>query len=415
MTSYSDYFNVYTYRDPLIYFKVESCNNWAHREKAVREDFFLKKFINGLDLAIFQEKPIFIPDILQSDKEVETPQDTNTGESGGGGVPSSPNILNGKKAKLIPPGSEDILDDWNREDWDALMIRMYDAARTHKWCIVQLYDDYPWWRVFTYREIEEVVYNKFDIPIKAHAVWTKQLPRAHTYNMHDEWINLVEANAEDLNEKGEINSLGLYVNWGHDIDPRIDGTDLDGIWSLSVYLRYILQDILNNSAKSSGFYWLMYGSGVSDAIKEDIVNAFELCGTSHMIGATKQTIEQMEAMFPKNPEFSILAMDKVMKIFSGSCGLPYLYFNGEKDTGGIFEENSSAMAQVNDKKKEVFGVLKHYILKLVEMRWGIKCDDVFPNIEEEEEEQYSEDVIEKRKPASDSGTESELKKMRLQS
>jgi len=28
------------------------------------------------------------------------------------------------------------------------------------------------------------------------------------------------------------------------------------------------------------------------------------------------------------------------------------------------------------------------------MRWGITCDDVFPNLEEEEEEQYKEDIIE---------------------
>ena len=268
--------------------------------------------------------------------------------------------------------------------------------------------------MFTYREVHEIIYDKNDVPIKARCIWTKQLPRAKTYNLHDETINLVEVNAEDLNEDGEINSLGLFINWGHDIDERINGNDLESVWSLSVYLRYILRDIISNSAKSSGFYHCVYGSGISDAIKDDIVNAFEMCGSSHIIGATEQTIIRIEAMFPKNPEFSVEAMDKVMKIFSGATGLPYLFYNGEKDTSGVFEENSSALAQVNDKKREIFGQLKRYLLRLVEMRWGIKCDDVFPNVPEEEEEKFEEDIIQKRSPPGNGGVEKELKKGRLQ-
>lgn len=406
MTSYSTYFNVYTYRDPLLYFKVESYDNWMHRALVVRKDFFIKKFINGLDVAIFQETPIFVPDILHSKEDLENPE-KETPETEG------PTVLD--KVELEPFDNGDVLKDWNRENWKDLCIRLWDAARTHKWCVVQLYNGYPWWRVFTYREIYEIIYDDNDIPIKAHCMWTKQLPKAHDYNFHDEWINLVEANEEDIGVDGEINSLGLFINWGHDIDERINGNDLESVWSLSVNLRYILRDIISNSAKSSGFYWVTYGSGVVDAVKEDIVNAFETCGSSHIIGATKQVIDDMQAMYPPNPEFAVLAMDKVMKMFSGATGLPYLFYNGEKDTSGVFEENSSALAQVNDKKREVFGQLKHYLLKLVEMRWGIKCDDVFPNIVEVEGESFEEDVIEKRSPSGNGGVESELRKTRLQS
>ena len=402
MTDYSDFFNIYTYRDPLIYFKVETYGSWLHRELAVRKDFLLKNFINGLNVKMFQENPIFEPDILHSDDGDEDSSD--------------PEGVNAEPELTLKPTFTDksILNDWNRENWKDLCIRLWDAARTHKWCIVQLYNDYPWWRVFTYREVHELIYNENDVPIKAHCMWAKQLPVAANFNYHDETINLVEANAESLNKEGEVNSLGLFVNWGHDIDERINGNDLEHVWSLSVQLRYILNDIINNSAKSSGFYWVMWGSGVSDSIKADIVNAFEMCGTSHMIGATEQAIAKIEAMFPKNPEFSIEAMDKVMKIFSGATGLPYLFYNGEKDTSGVFEENSSAKAQVNDKKREVFGQLKRYLLKLVEMRWGITCEDVFLNIAEEEEESYEEDVINKKGSSSVDSTGSELKKLRLQ-
>jgi len=275
---------------------------------------------------------------------------------------------------------------------------MYDAPRTHKWCIVVLYDAPPYWQVFTYREIEEIVYDKNDVPIKAHAIWSKQLPLSHSYNQHDMWINLVEEYAELKDTDGINTGMGLFVNWGHDLDADIDSNDLESIWSLSVDLRYILNDILSNSAKSSGFYWTMYGGAITPALREDIKDAFENCGTNHMIGATEQTIKQIQAMFPINPGFSIEAMDKVMKIFGGATGLPYLFFNSEKDVGGIFEENSSAMAQVNAKKREIFSKLKYYVLKLVEMRWGIVCDDVYPNIPEvaEEDEAYNEFIIESR-------------------
>lgn len=407
MTDYSDYYNVYTYREFLTYFKIETYTNWMHRELAARKDFFLKKFINGLDVSLFQENPVFVPDILHTKEDLENPEKDATEDE-------APEVLD--KVELEPFDNGDVLADWNRENWKDLCIRLWDAARTHKWCVVQLYNKHPWWRVFTYREVHEIFYDDNDVPVKVHCMWAKTLPRASVYNYHDETVNLVEADAEDLNEGGEINSLGLFVNWGHDIDERINGNDLEAVWSLSVQLRYILNDILSNSAKSSGFYWVTEGSGVADGVHEDIVDAFEICGTSHVIAATENAIKNIEGMYPKNPEFSVLAMDKVMKIFSGATGLPYLYFNGEKDTGGVFEENSSAMAQVNDKKREVFGQLKRYLLKLVEMRWGITCEDVFPNIAEEEGESFEEDVMDKKTNTSGAdSTGGELKKMRLQS
>ncbi|KKL44586.1 hypothetical protein LCGC14_2364170, partial [marine sediment metagenome] len=166
---------------------------------------------------------------------------------------------------------------------------------------------------------------------------------------------------------------------------------------LDIDMGYILNDILSNSAKSSGFYWVKYGGAITPVLRNDIKDSFENCGTNHMIGATEQTIDNITAMFPAKPEFSIEAMDKVMKIFAGATGLPFLFFNSEKDTGSIFEENSSAMIQVNAKKREIFSKLKYYVLKLVEMRWGIVCDDVFPNIPEvKKEEDYKEFIIESR-------------------
>jgi len=291
------------------------------------------------------------------------------------------------------------------------MVRIYDAPRTHKWCIVCLYDEPPYWQVFTYREICEIEYDDNDVPIRAHAIWSKQLPLASKFNQHDIWINLTEDKTELKNEAGDNTGMGLYINWGHDKDADIDGNDLESIWSLVVALRYILNDILSNSAKSSGFFWTMYGSAITPALRNDIKDSFENCGTNHMIGATEQTIKKITAMFPLNPGFSIEAMDKVMKIFAGATGLPYLFYNSEKDTGSIYENNSPEMAQVNAKKREIFSKLKFYVLKLVEMRWGIVCDDVFPNIPEVKgEEEFKEFIIESRVSDNKNKKELEVKK-----
>ena len=394
MATYEDQFNVFTYLDYLIFYKIENFDWWIHRDIAARKDFFLKQFINGLDVAIFEEKPIFIPDILETNKEMDSKDlDKNIDQYlDNNNIPEEL-----EEVRLEPWTGINILKDWNRENWDDLMVRLYDAPRVHKWCIVCLYDEPPYWQVFTYREICEIVYDDNDVPIKAHAIWSKQLPLASKFNQHDVWINLAEANAELKNEAGDNTGMGLYVNWGHDMDDDIDGNDLESVWSLTVALRYILNDILSNSAKSSGFYWTMYGSAITPALRNDIKDSFENCGTNHMIGATEQTIKNIQAMFPLKPEFSIDAMDKVMKLFAGATGLPFLFYNSEKDVGGVFEENSSAMAQVNAKKREIFSKLKFYVLKLVEMRWGIVCDDVFPNIPEVKgEEDYKEFIIESR-------------------
>ncbi|KKN22861.1 hypothetical protein LCGC14_0910910 [marine sediment metagenome] len=408
MSNYSDFYGQYTYRDPLLFYKIENLDWWMHRDWSVRRDPFLKKFINGLDIAIFQEKPIFIPDILESDTEVESPEDSDTP------VEKEVSEIDENKLTLWNDDDKDILLDWNKENWDDFMVKMYDSARTHKWCIVVLYDEAPYWYVFTYREIMEIEYDENDNPIRAHAMWSKVTPLPTTFRQHDIWINLLEKDTDKLNEDGDNTGMGLFVNWGHDIDENVDGNDLESVWAAIVYLRHILFDILCNSARSSGFFWAKLGGGDTKDTEAKLMDAFENASASHIFAASKTLVEELKAMYAANPEFSIEAMDKVMKIFSGATGLPYLFFNSVDDESGWFKENSSEMRQINNKKREVFSQLKFYILKLVEMRWGIVCDDVFPNIPEPEikDQSFDDDIIDKRTPGS-IGIEKELRRTRL--
>jgi len=154
-----------------------------------------------MDTMIFEEKPIFVPDILETNEGGENYAENSEVDSSNQAISESLRDTDSKppdigEVRLEPWTGINILKDWNQENWDDLMIRMYDAPRTHKWCIVCLYDEPPYWQIFTYREIEEIVYDKNDIPIKAHAIWSKQLPLSHSYNQHDIWINLTEKDAE---------------------------------------------------------------------------------------------------------------------------------------------------------------------------------------------------------------------------
>ncbi len=416
MSNYSDYYGLFTYRDPLLYFKIENIDWWQHRDWAVRRDPFLKKFVNGLNVAIFQEKPIFVPDILQSDTSVESPDETTNDIKSTVEKPDeTTNVVNGDKLTLWNNENKNILLDWNQEDWDDLMVKLYGSARTHKWCIIVLYDEPPYWYVFTYREIVEIEYDENDVPVRAHAMWHKIVPLPTTIQQHDIWINLLEKNTEKLDKDGNNTGMGLFVNWGHDIDENIDGNDLESVWKLAVYLRYILFDILCNSARSSGFFYAKLGGGDTKNIESKLMDAFENASSSHVFAADENLVKDLTAMYAANPEFSVEAMDKVMKVFSGATGLPYLFYNGVDDESGWWKENSSEMRQINNKKREVFSQLKYYVLKLVEMRWGIVCEDVFPNIPEPEvsEEGFDDDIIDKRTPDS-GGVGKQIKKLRLQ-
>lgn len=413
MSDNADFFGVLTYIDPLIYWKAEYHNNWAHREISVKSDWFFHQYICDLDRDIFQELPIFDPDILGSDKSLEKPNVLHAGKVYNKNKKSRQKKNPIDANELSTERNETVLQEWIHEGYTDLFIRMFDAARTHFWCIVQQYEGYPYWRVFTYREVKEIIYDKYDRPVSATVAWAKYLPRSITYEYHEETLNFDIDKAYNKTEKGHNIGKAVFVNFGTDLDERITSTDIEAIWSLDVYLRYVLLDIVNNSAKSSGFYWLTYGSQMTPAKKAELEAVMAKVNTRNAVGATENVLESMEAMYMKNPEFPVEAFDKILKILAGACDMPLLYFNGEKEQGSIFEENSGAQAQIHKKMRKIFGKFKKYILLLVEMRWGIKCDDVFPNIEEEEEEQYSEDIVEEDHGGNGKATEKDLQKVKV--
>ena len=335
LSSIVDQFGVYIYKNPLIWFKIETFTNWRHRELTIKKDPMANAYICKLNEEILTENPEFTPSIL-------------TGE---------------------------ILKEWIDESWNDLLIAMFNAARTHSFCIVQLYDRKPYWKIYTWREIVEIYYDKNDNPVGAKVQWDQELIGSGKFRTHTERLT--------FNKGEEDKNSALFVPFGVKNAKNLGIYDLEHIWDLLVYIRYQMLDIINNSAKCSGFYQIVYGNQIKDAQKQDLIDAMDYAGMGQAIGAKKTVLEDIISHYPEHPEFTVLAMTTSLQQLAGATRLPLSFYMGEKESGGVFQEGFSDESKVTKKKRYIFGQFKKAIIQLVKMRWGKVVTDVVPYIEEE--------------------------------
>lgn len=341
ITSLVDKYGVYTYKDPLIYWATENFQNWKHRELCIQKDPLLGAYICNLDEEIFSEKPILTPDAFST-----------------------------------------IEDEWNLEEWDHLFMRMFDAARTHSFCVVELYDEPPYWRVFTEREIEKIKYSKKGQPIGCSVRWTLELPKSELFINYDDELTFYDPASE--NDKG----TALLVSFGLKKGNRLGSYDLEKLWTLAVDIRYINQDITNNSAKTSGFYHIVYGDSLKSAAKTELVNALDVAGSCRAVGAKESAIVEIRPIHPEQAGFSIDALITKMKQFASTSRLPLAFYTGERESGGVFTEGFTDEIKINKRKKFIFGQFKDAMMTLIKMRWGIELTDIEMYIAEEDMEQF---------------------------
>ena len=367
ISNLTDVYGVFAYKDPLLDNAIENFLNWRHREVAIQQDPIAKIYICKLDQEILVERPVFTPDIFGGGSE-------DTSEEG------ADTALEGVVSPAEDSTAEDVSEEWETERWDNLLLKMFDMARTHAFCVVQLYDRKPYWRVFTDREIQEIQYDKNDNPIGCKVEWTKQMHLSTKLRFHKETLRFFDETR--TNNDG----TALLVPFGDPIGQNIGEYDLHHLWSLIVWLRYINLDIVNNSAKSSGFYHLKYGDALTSSERDNLVNAMDIAGGMRAVGAKESALAEIIAMYPPNSQFSIEAAEALMLLVAGASRLPLSFYRGERESGGM----NSGMAgfvdegKVTEKKKQVFKSFTTYIKKLVEMRWGIVIEDVVPYIESEQ-------------------------------
>lgn len=369
----ADQYGVFTYKSPLIEYAIENFSNWRHRELAIKTDFIAKTYICKLDQEILAERPIFTPDIF--------------------GTPSSETEPLADIDKPISEG-EDVSEEWDIERYDALLLKMFDMARTHSFCVVQPYDRKPYWRVFTDREITKIQYDSRDNPIGCIVEWTQSMHKGENLRFHKETLKFYDP------IRTNNDGTALLVPFGSPIGQNLGEYDLEHVWDLMVWRRYSKLDVANNSAKSSGFYHLLYGDSLTPAQRDDLVAAMDIAGGMRAIGAKRTALEEIKAMYPPNSQFSIDAGEDFLKDIAGGSRVPLSFYRAERETGGM---NSGIAGYVDEgkvveKKKQIFKSFTYPIKKLVEMRWGIIIEDVIPYIESEQNPMEFENMdVEKNK------------------
>jgi len=382
LSSLIDSYGVYSYKDDLIYYKVENFRDWRHRELRVQKDSNLNAYIKKLDEEIFTERPIFTPDIFGGKSDRGESEDMDEA------INTTEELSNNNQNNAIEPNpeveeeAEDVSAEWDLERWDQLLLRILDTARTHSYCVPVLYKAPPWWRVYGEREIEHIDYDKNGTPIGCHVAWTLELPKSQGI-----FINF-EEDLRFFKEGQDNDGRALFVPFGVPKGNRLGEFDIENVWSYAIDIGYINLDITNNSAKTSGFYFLKYGDALKESDSQTIVDTMDIIGSNRAIGAKKGALEDIVAIHPEQCQFSIDALITKLKLFASTTRLPLTFYLGEKETGGVFTEGFTDEAKINKKKKYIFGLFKPYIKDLVLMRWGIELEDVQVYIEEQETESF---------------------------
>ena len=346
-----DAYGLFTYRDPLIFLAVENFDDWKDRELCVRKSGFLNTYICKLDEEIFAEDPITVPNVFEI---------------------------------------EEIKNDWNRENWSDLLIRIFDKTRAHRYCVVKLYDAPPYWRVFYERQITKFIPDEDGNLEACDVEWSYSIPKSDKHVKFTETIKFYNP----LNDNND--ETGLLITYGEKDDTdgqlHLGKNDIETLWTLDVYIRYCLLDIAANSAKTSGFFWLMYGSRADEDTRKAILNSMDLAGSMRGIGADEEILKKITAMYPAKPEFTVQALSEFVKAFAHAARLPLAYFRSEREQGGMFDVQSIDEVKINKKKRFVFKQLSNSMITLIFMRWGILVQEIYPNIEEMEGENYKDEI-----------------------
>ena len=384
LSDVADSYGLWSYNDDLIYYATEDHENWQHRELVLRKDKNVRIYICRLDEEIFSEKPITTPDIFggQQEKEKEELSLMN-----GDRVIDDATPIDIDEFEIEEGSGQDISKEWDKEKWDALLVKIFNKARVHSYSVIQLYDAPPYWRVFCDREITQIYYDDNDIPIRCDVSWSRNKPYTDKFDTFKETIDFYTPGMELTDLDGE-KGYGMLIPFGIGESEDVLGEfDLEDKWTLLISLRYSGLDVTNNSAKSSGFYWLKYGHAISPTTKAYLDKAFDMAGGSSAVGAKESVLAGVEAMFPAKPEFTIDALAEFTRQFAAACRLPLTYFRSESEKGSMFGDMSGDEIQINKKKMFIFGRFKPYIMDLIYMRWGIELDDIEPFLYEAEEEE----------------------------
>lgn len=379
----------YAYRDSLIIYGAENIKFYAHREERVQKCPLLNAYIEQLDEEMLSERPTFDPPLYE-------PSDFQNGNINKPPEEDTDGIYEATGITI----EQDISEEWMLEDWQGLFQTLMDRARTDRFCFVQLYEEKPYWRVFGEKEVQYIKYDEKGNPIFAHVRWSNSLFLAINQEglWHEEDLIFEEGQIEtdnegrqvmDAEDKPSILSRALFIKYGHSRNQnKIGKFELQNVWSISVNYGYINMHLNMTAGKiGAGFMHWVFGENASPTDKDNAMAQADYLDEMNGIGAKKSVLEEIRPIYPSDPEFLIEALVEKKRQMAFASRLPLSFYHAEKISGGMGDGGlNEDEIKVNKRMKNIFGQFKKYFLELVKMRWGIVCTDVYPTLEQMEDE-----------------------------
>jgi len=316
-----------SYRDPLEVYDLTEYTNPSHRDFNLRGDPVFQAYINEIDKKIFSELPLFNIDF--------TP----------------------------------FLDEWNLESFSSLFTAIADNARMQDFIIVQLYEDDPYWRIFTPDNVKELNKDAKGNYTGAKVVW---------YELDSPIISkgITNMYEQDLIIGDEYSCWIFSFNSGKHTG-KIGYADISqALWTLVIMLRKIRTQLDLASAKPE-FKQFVFGQEANSEDINAIVKEADYLNISNAIGAKKGILDEIRTISITNGQFMLNALTSKYKEIALVTNLPASFFMGEREAGaGNAGNNVTAdSVEVERKKESIFDKIKPLLIKIVNARWGLMVTD----------------------------------------
>lgn len=340
----SDLYPTQTYRDPLLFPLYLRTNDSSSIHAQTQCDWLLKAYVNKIDQEIVDDIPEFA-----EQKE--------------------------------------------------LIVKIFDACRTHGWVAIQPYEES--YRIFTplqrtdwIKKVDPESKKNIRIGMKVH--WSDDLGNSWSDDLY--FVDFTD-------DKGNTYQKCYLVVWEEGNGMPLANAPADSafaiadvnnaILSLAIQCRQI-QATLTFSATNPYFYHFKYGDAITPQQRSALMQQMVYVNSTTGIGAKESVLKEIIAIENGATEKSIVALDQMISFFSAATRLPLSYYLGEKQTGGLGDTGESTdLVLVNKKKEFILNHFLPFLQQFFQEQFGETLPDLskFYTKKMEEDQEHKEELM----------------------
>lgn len=262
--------------------------------------------------------------------------------------------LTAEEIEGIPPG---ILVDWEEREYRALVRTVITKCLIHGYCLVELYDDAPFWDVYAGPDVVELNLDDSLMPLNARiSVYVNKKSKQKTVHIDGKTVFLVEY-------MHQRDWMGLPI--------------LYSVWDSITYARLLTHNMCQYDARlGSGFPILTVDP--QTVLPEDVA-------------AVASGLDQLDSkagiILPVGATFEMMGSDKqtdfvnhyrmLLEQVAGGTDFPLKWINGESKGAVLASKEDGDM--IRSTITHIFGSFKRFVQKLIKVVWGLAADP-YPNL-----------------------------------